>query len=72
MRIDWRDVAERAAWTFAEGFILGLPATITMELDGAAWKTVLFSAALAGISAVKSFLVELIRNHNHGDGADDE
>lgn len=64
--INWLNILERAAWTFAEGFVLALPTTITMDMDGAAWKTVLFSAALAGISAVKTFILEVIQTHNHG------
>lgn len=59
--IDWLNIAERAAWTFLEGFLLALPATFTLEMDGAAWKAALFSAAMAGLSAVKTFIIEVIK-----------
>ena len=59
--VDWLNIAERAAWTFLEGFLLALPATFTLEMDGAAWKAALFSAAMAGLSAVKTFIIEVIK-----------
>lgn len=61
MKINWKDLLARAAWTFFEGFIVALPTTITLDMDGATWKTILFSAALAGVSAVKSFILEFVR-----------
>lgn len=62
MEIDWLNILERAAWTFAEGFLVALPATFSIEMDGAAWKAVLVSAAMAGLSAVKTFIIEVIQN----------
>ena len=61
MKINWKDVLERAAWTFAEGFLLALPTTFTIGMDGAAWKSALFAAALAGLSAVKTFALEIVK-----------
>lgn len=61
--IDWLNIAERAMWTFIEGALLSMPTAFTMEMDGAAWKAVLFSAALAGLSAVKTFILELIQSY---------
>ena len=61
--IDWLNIAERAAWTFLEGFLLALPATFSLEMDGAAWKAALFSAGMAGLSAVKTFILEVIRTN---------
>ena len=61
-KIDWMNVLERAAWTFAEGFLIGLPATFSVGMDGAAWKAALLGAAMAGLSALKTFLIELLRN----------
>ena len=60
--IDWKNILERSAWTFLEAFLVALPATITTDMDGAAWKSVLLSAACAGISAVKTFIVEWIQS----------
>lgn len=59
--MDWRNIAERAAWTFLEGFLVTLPTTLSIEMDGAAWKSALFSAAIAGVSALKTFLLELVK-----------
>ena len=62
--IDWMNILERAAWTFLEGFLLALPTTFSLEMDGAAWKAVLFSAGMAGLSAVKTFIVEVIQKNS--------
>lgn len=62
MKIDWKNLLERAAWTFVEGFIVALPTTLTLDIDAAGWKTILFSAALAGVSAVKTLILEVIQN----------
>lgn len=63
MKIDWLNIAERAAWTFLEGFLIALPATFSLEMDGAAWKAALLGAAMAGLSAVKTFIIEVIHNN---------
>ena len=62
-KIDWVNILERAAWTFVEGFLLALPASFSLDMDGAAWKAVLFSAAMAGLSAVKTFIVVVIQKN---------
>lgn len=62
--MDLKNIIERAVWTFAEGFILALPVSLSADIDGAAWKSLLFSAALAGLSAVKTTVAELIKKHN--------
>ena len=62
--INWLNILERAAWTFLEGFLLALPTTFSLEMDGAAWKAVLFSAGMAGLSAVKTFIVEVIQKNS--------
>ena len=61
MMIDWKDILARAAWTFLEGFIVALPATFSVGMDGAAWKSVLLGAAMAGLSALKTLAVDLIK-----------
>lgn len=60
MNINWKNILERAAWTFAEGFLIALPATFSVGMDGAAWKSALLSAAMAGLSALKTLAVEFI------------
>lgn len=62
--INWKDILTRAAWTFAEGFLIALPATFTIGMDGAAWKSALVGAAMAGLSALKTFILEVVRNYN--------
>lgn len=61
--IDWKNIVTRALWTFLEAFLVALPATISIDtFSGAAWKSVLLSAACAGISAVKTFIIEWIQS----------
>lgn len=68
MKINWKDLITRALWTFAEAFIVALPATIQLDLDGAAWMSVLLSAAAAGVSAVKTFIIAWIKTNKPPDG----
>lgn len=63
MKINWKDILERAAWTFAEGFLVALPATFTMGMDDAAWKSALVGAAMAGLSALKTFAIEVVKTY---------
>lgn len=59
--IDWKNVLERALWTFVEAFLVALPTTISVDMTGAAWKSALLSAACAGVSAVKTLIIEMIQ-----------
>ena len=63
MKVNWKDLLERAAWTFAEGFLIALPATFSIGMDGAAWKAALISAAMAGLSALKTFAITIVKSH---------
>ena len=65
MKINWFEIAERAAWTFAEGFLVALPTTFTVGMDGAAWKSALFAAAMAGLSALKTFAIEVVKQYKN-------
>lgn len=62
MNINWINILERAGWTFVEGFLVALPATFSAQMDGAAWKAALIGACMAGLSAVKTFLIELLQS----------
>ena len=62
--MNWMNILERAGWTFLEAFLVALPTTISADMDGAAWKALLLSAACAGLSAVKSFIIEVIKRRN--------
>lgn len=67
MTIDWKNILERAGWTFLEAFLVALPATISIDtFGGAAWKSALLSAACAGISAVKTFIIDVIHARKEG------
>lgn len=63
MKINWIDILTRAAWTFLEGFLIALPTTLSIGMDGAAWKSALLGAAMAGLSALKTFAIEFIRKY---------
>ena len=51
--MNWSNVAERAAWTFLEAFLVALPSTLSMEVSAAGWISALLAAACAGLSALK-------------------
>lgn len=63
MKINWVNILERAAWTFVEAFLVALPATISMDMTGAAWRSALMGAACAGLSAVKTLIIEIIQKN---------
>ena len=67
MNINWKDILERATWTFAEGFLIALPASFTVGMDGAAWKAALLSAAMAGLSALKTLAINIVKSHKVGE-----
>ena len=60
--MDWKNVFERAVWTFLEGFLVALPAMNGAGMDSAAWKAALLGALMAGLSAVKTLSIELIQS----------
>lgn len=62
-KINWKDLLERSLWTFLEGFIVFLFGAFSAGMDGAAWKAALLGAAMAGLSAVKTFIITIIRQH---------
>ena len=62
--MNWKNILERAAWTFVEGFLVALPATLSLDVDAAGWKSLLLGAAMAGLSAVKTMVLEIIQEKN--------
>lgn len=52
--IDWKNILERAAWTFVEGFLVALPLG-GGEIDKAA----LMGALMSGLSALKTLIIEV-------------
>lgn len=59
--MDWKNIIERAAWTFLEGFLVALPAATELGTDAAAWTAALIAAAMAGLSALKTLALEVIK-----------
>lgn len=60
-KIDWINLITRAAWTFAEGFFVTLFATANVGMDDAALKAAVLGAAMAGLSALKTFVIDLLQ-----------
>ena len=63
MTINWMNLITRAAWTFAEGFFVTFFATANAGMDEAAFKAALLGAAMAGVSALKTFVVDLLQKN---------
>lgn len=59
--MNWMNLLERAAWTFLEAFLVALPSTITMQVPEAGWVSTLLAAACAGLSALKTLIVEVVK-----------
>ena len=59
--MDWKNIIERAAWTFLEGFLVALPAATELGTDTAAWTAALIAAAMVGLSALKTLALEVIK-----------
>lgn len=73
--MNWTNLLERAAWTFLEAFLVALPSTVTLDVPDAGWVSALLAAACAGLSALKTLLVELVGRRlaqmKEADGAQD-
>lgn len=63
-KINWINILERAAWTFIEAALGTLPAVIPLDLDKAAATSMIVAAVAAGLSAVKTLILEIARQHN--------
>lgn len=65
--VKWGNLGERALWTFIEGFLLAIPiinAGNIEEFINESWKLVLAGAVGAGLSAVKTLIIDVIKQHN--------
>lgn len=58
--MDWKNILERAAWTFVEGFLGGI--TFSLEMD----KTMLLAAVMAGLSGLKTLILEIAKTKTEG------
>lgn len=81
-KLDWKNILERAAWTFVEGFVTCIsPVSITIDvfLDTGHFKAWLFGALLSsvlggvmgGLSALKTYILEVINTKKLKEAADD-
>lgn len=64
--MDWNNILERAVWTFLEGFLVALPAAAELGCDSSAWTAALLGAAMAGLSALKTLALEIIKANKIG------
>lgn len=58
--MNWKNIIERALWTFVEGFLVALP--LGGEVDRAA----MMGALMAGLSAVKTVIIEVAKGRLDG------
>lgn len=63
--MDWKNIFERAAWTFLEAFLIALPSTISFGVDGSVGVSALLSAACAGLSALKTLVLEIVQKRKN-------
>lgn len=61
--MDWKNILERAAWTFLEGFLVALPSLSGIGMEAAAWNAALMGAFMAGLSALKTLALEIISSN---------
>ena len=61
-KLNWKNILERALWTFLEGFLVALPSLSGIGLDAATWKAALLGAAMAGLSALKTLVIEVLQS----------
>lgn len=54
--MNWKNIIERALWTFVEGFLIALP------LDGEITRAAIMGALMAGLSALKTLIIEVSQN----------
>lgn len=63
-KVDWKNVLERALWTFVEAVLVTFPMVELGSMDIEALKVAAFAAMIAGVSAVKTLILEVIKTHN--------
>lgn len=54
--MNWKNIVERAVWTFVEGFLVALPLG-----GGEISKAAVMGALMAGLSALKTLIIEIAR-----------
>lgn len=67
-----KDIIERAVWTFLQAFIASLVLDTTTLTGGVRfWRTMFIAAFAAGLSAVKTLLLDIIEERKEkSDGQD--
>lgn len=71
-KIDWKNLVSRAAWTFIEGFGVTFLAALEVGMDGAAVKAAALAAAMTGLSALKTFVLDLLKSTDPDQGGEVE
>lgn len=65
MKINWKDIAERAVWTFVQAFLATLTIDAASLTSGTNfWRSAIISALAAGLSAVKTATLNAISDKN--------
>jgi hypothetical protein len=64
--IDWADLAERAIWTFAQGFLGAFTIVSITDLD--ALGSAAIAGATAGVAAVLSLVKNIVKQIVEGQG----
>lgn len=71
-KIDWQDIARRAAKTFLQAFVASIPVDAAMLTGGwNVWRATLLSAAAAGLSAVMNLAITKIQEMLREEDSDD-
>lgn len=58
-KLDWKDILERAEWTFAQAFLAVVSVGVAGVTDVGTWK----AGAIAGAAAVLSMLKNVVAQH---------
>ncbi|MCI9585273.1 MAG: hypothetical protein HFH45_01395 [Bacilli bacterium] len=58
-QVNWKDLIERALWSFVQGFLASLVVTGFTQDE---MKIALIGALTGGLSALKTFILDMFRN----------
>jgi len=60
--LNWKDIVERTAWTFVQGFVSAIPVGFSLT-DFTSMKILAIAGLTGGIAAVLAFLKNLAKQH---------
>ena len=61
--MNWKNIVNRAVWTFVQGALGALVLVQTAPVDVAGWKAIGLAAGAAGIAALASFVKTVITEY---------